>query len=852
MKHILFPVAILFSFIPLTAMAETDEALAVVNGISWELASYRKENISNINYDIDLEISEQPNVPIKAVSLINFDLKKKSQDLQIDFKEKKANLTRLWVNGKRRKINFKNEHIIINKKNLIVGRNNIKITYLTGNRALNRSPSFLYTLFVPDRMRTSFPSFDQPNLKATFDLKLTIPEFWETISSAPIKRETVKRNKKRVQFETSDLMSTYLFSFVAGRFIKVTKNIDGTEMTMLHREPDEEKVKRNEPEIFRLHKASVDYMEEYTGIKQPFKKFGFALIPSFQFGGMEHVGAIQYQADTLMLDETPSPNELLGRASLIGHETAHMWFGDLVTMDWFNDVWTKEVFANFFAAKLVNPSFSKIDHQLRSHLRLHPRAYAVDRTEGPNPIRQELPNLNEAGTLYGGIIYNKAPIMMQQLEIVLGEENLRDGIREYLNRFSFSNATWADLIDILDKRSDIDLKSWSEVWVNTPGRPTFTVNDQSELDQKDPYQLNRKWPQKFTLKKGAAPFEISFTNGAIDLDQFGISANENLLFNSDGYGYGLFPIEKNYIRDNWETLSPLERAAAFVSLYEQLLECNGTILPKEYLELIIWTIARENNPLIINHLLRQMIDIYWSLLNQSQRLEIAPQLEAALWEQVISQNIGTGQKRAFFRSYANIALTDEGIKKTKMIWDKSLEIENLMLATRDYTNLAGNLAIKLPEQAEDIIEAQRPRVNGLDNQRRYEFIKYALSSNQNIKDNFFDALLKEENRLSESWVLSGLNYLHHPLRAKQSEKYIQQSLEILQEIQMTGDIFFPGRWLSSTLKYYQSDKAVKIVRDFLDERPDYNKQLKMKILQEADDLFRANKILKQTTKASLQ
>ena len=100
--------------------------------------------------------------------------------------------------------------------------------------------------------------------------------------------------------------------------------------------------------------------------------------------------------------------------------------------------------------------------------------------------------------------------------------------------------------------------------------------------------------------------------------------------------------------------------------------------------------------------------------------------------------------------------------------------------------------------------------------------------------------------------MSGLNYLHHPLRAKQSEKYIQQSLEILQEIQMTGDIFFPGRWLSSTLKYYQSDKAVKIVRDFLDERPDYNKQLKMKILQEADDLFRANKILKQTTKASLQ
>lgn len=851
MNKILFFAALLAVFFPITYLhAANEEALPVVDGVSWELASYRKENISNINYDIDLEIYEMPDVPIKATSLISFDLKRKSQDLQIDFKEKRSKISRIWVNGKKRKINFKNEHIIINKKNLIVGENNIKIEYFAGNGALNRTPSFMYTLFVPDRMRTSFPSFDQPNLKATFDLKLTIPENWETISSAPIKRETLRRKKKRVEFVTSDLMSTYLFSFVAGRFIKVTKTIDDVELTMLHREPDEGKAKRNEDEIFRLHKASLDYMEEYTGIKQPFKKFGFALIPSFQFGGMEHVGAIQYQANTLMLDKNPSPNELLGRASLIGHETAHMWFGDLVTMDWFNDVWTKEVFANFFAAKLVNPSFPEIDHQLRSHLRLHPRAYDVDRTEGPNPIRQELPNLNEAGTLYGGIIYNKAPIMMQQLEILLGEEKFRDGIREYLNTFAFSNATWADLIDILDKRTDEDLKVWSEVWVNTPGRPTFTVNNSSELDQIDPANQSRKWPQKFTFKKGAAPYKISFMNNAIDLDQFGNSANENLLFNSDGLGYGLFPIEKNYIKDNWDTLSPLERATGFVSLYEQLLEGNGTISPKEYLDLIIWTIEREDNPLIINHLMRQMVAIYWSLLDQGQRLQIAPILENALWTQVNNPLQNTGDKRTFFRNYANISLTEEGISNTKKIWDKSLEIDNLNLATRDYTNLAAILAIKIPDEAEDIIEAQTPRVNGLDNQRRFEFIKYALADNTRIRDDFFKALLNEKNRHTEAWVLSGLNYLHHPLRANQSEKYIQDSLEILQEIQATGDIFFPGRWLSSTLKYYQSDSAVKTVRDFLNKRPDYNKQLKMKILQEADDLFRANRIIKQYTEAS--
>jgi len=336
----------------------------------------------------------------------------------------------------------------------------------------------------------------------------------------------------------------------------------------------------------------------------------------------------------------------------------------------------------------------------------------------------------------------------------------------------------------------------------------------------------------------------------IALDQFGNSANDNLLFNSDGLGYGLFPIEKNYIRYNWDTLSPLERAAGFVSLYEQLLEGNGTITPNEYLNLIIWAMESEDNPLIINHLLRQMVSIFWSLLNQEQRLEIVASLENALWVQVTNPSVDTGNKRAFFRSYANIALTEDGISNTRKVWDNSLEIDNLNLATRDYTNLAAILAIKIPDQAEEIVEAQTPRVNGLDNQRRFEFIKYSLSDRQKTRDDFFDALLSERNRHTEAWVLSGLNYLHHPLRAEQSEKYIQDSLEILQEIQMTGDIFFPGRWLSATLRYYQSDSAVETVRNFLNDRPDYNKQLKMKILQEADDLFRANKILKQTTSAS--
>ena len=189
-----------------------------------------------------------------------------------------------------------------------------------------------------------------------------------------------------------------------------------TGMTMFYRENDDAKVARNAQKIFDLHTSALEWLEEYTGIKYPFGKFDFALIPAFQYGGMEHPGAILYRESSLMLDESPSINRQLSRASLIAHETAHMWFGDLVTMEWFDDVWLKEVFANFMAAKIVNPNFPEIDHELRFLLAHYPGAYSIDRTAGTHPIQQPLDNLENAGTLYGSIIYQKAPIVMRNLE----------------------------------------------------------------------------------------------------------------------------------------------------------------------------------------------------------------------------------------------------------------------------------------------------------------------------------------------------------------------------------------------------------------------------------------------------
>lgn len=833
----------LFLIIQLTGCTEP---LKNENGVSLELAEFRKEVLSEIHYDLTLEI---PSIKAKSISgrlELSFNLSRNSINLPLDFRADAESIHSINVNNLEAEISFENEHILLPKHLLNEGANNVTIDFKAGESSLNRNDEYLYTLFVPDRARTAFPLFDQPNLKAIYSLSLEIASDWSAISNAPIHSKTEKDSTAILEFEPSDMISSYLFSFVAGKFDVITKEVSGREMTLLHRETDQEKVARNVDDIFELHASSIGWLEEYTGIPYPFKKFDFALIPSFQYGGMEHVGAIQYRASSLLLDEAPSESRLLGRASLIAHETAHMWFGDLVTMDWFNDVWTKEVFANFMAAKIVNPSFPEINHELNFLVRHYPSAYSVDRTSGANPIRQELPNLNEAGTMYGAIIYNKAPIMMRQLELLIGKDVFQQGLQEYLSTYSFSNATWLDLITILDQKTETDLTSWSEVWVNTSGRPHFNFsNDEYNsltVIQKDPEGENRVWPQTFGFK---LKHENEFANYSIKSDAQEVSlvldnTSYYELANSDGYGYGLFPTDIRHF-ELWDDFGDVEKGSLLINIYENVLERNVDQIG--YLEELTSIIQSEKNQLVLNLALGHFRSIYWGMMLYEDRITESERLEQIVWNTMLEQE-ESSRKKMFFNTFQSIALSESGIGKLRSIWNKELTIEKLILSENDFIGLAGTLAIKLPDNASEIVNEQLSEIKNPDRKRRFEFIKPALSSDPATRDAFFESLALEENRQTESWVLGALGYLHHPLRTSTSEKYILPSLELLEEIQVTGDIFFPKRWLDTTLGNHHSDEAVLIVNEFLNSKPKYNAQLKMKILQSADMLFRTNNMLK--------
>ncbi len=797
---------------------------ALNSGVSHDLAKWRAAHVSNVEYDLSFAIPEGQDEAIRATAKVRFDLTQAGAEaahLPLDFRETADKLRRLGINGQPAVIDHRLEHLLLPGTSLHAGANEVEIEFIAGDTSLNRNPDFLYTLFVPDRARTAFPVFDQPDLKSRYRLTIDAPSDWLVLTNAPLESTHDLAGKTRHQFAQSQPIASYVFSFVAGKFESETRVVDGREMTLLHRETDAEKYARSVDAIFQQHADALAWMEAYSGIPYPYEKFDFVAIPAFQYGGMEHPGAIQYRASALFLDEDPAQPQLLRRASLIAHETAHMWFGDDVTMRWFDDVWTKEVFANFFAAKMVNPGFPEVNHDLNFLLDHFPSAYGVDRTQGANPIRQPLANLNQAGSLYGPIIYDKAPIMMQQLELLLGAEAFQAGMREYLATYAGSNATWPDLIAILDKRTGRDLAAWSKVWVNSPGRPHYMLSDAGTLEQTDPLGEGREWPQEFGVLAAAD----GGPGGA--------------LYNADGRGYGLFPVDIEVVADRWDDLTDLQKGAQIINLYEQMLERHPQLAPARYYSFLEERALAQSDQLLLAEMLGQISDIHWRLLPEQARVQRAARLERAMFGMIDRPDISASTRKLVLEALQDVALTPAALARLQAIWASEESVPGIALSQRELTDLAAMLAIKQPAQAQQIIETQAAGITNPDEQRRFAFLTPALSADPNVRDAFFASLGNADNRATENWVLSALGYLHHPLRTSQSQAYVGRSLAWLDDIQRTGDIFFPAGWISANLRNHIDPAVAATVRDFLAGRPDYNPQLRLKILQAADPVFRA-------------
>lgn len=790
-------------------------AQMLAKGVSKELADHRKANISNVVYDLTFNIPSDPNQLVTGKAVIRFDLKVR-EDLVLDF-QGDYDGTCYYFTGKkenkRRAVEsaYQNEHIIIPMKALKEGKNKIELNFTSLDKALNRNEDYMYTLFVPDLARSVFPCFDQPDLRAVFVTTLNVPNGWKTMTSDNICQ-----------------LPTYLYSFVAGNFNEKTGSREGKPIRALYRETDPDKVAQLD-KVFDEVGQSVKWMEGYTSIACPFQEYGLVILPNYQFGGMEHPGAIQLSDRRVFLEKNATQEDELARMELIAHETAHLWFGDLVSVKWFEDVWAKEVLASFMAAKITRRHYNTVDHDLNFLKTYQNAAICVDRTEGTHAIAQELNNLNHASLLYDEIIYDKAPVMMRMLEQVMGAPSLQNGLNKYLVKYQFNNASWDDLLTMLDKEApSAGVRRFSDIWVKQKGMPIISTayrNGEVVVTQTDPFNRGIFWPQKFQVR---AIYDLGESKTlTFDMQKPTMTYRLNkrpdyLVPNSDGKGYGRFALDDEFVNKMPKRLittrNDLSRYALLLAIHDNYL--MGKIPPSHFGE-IFRMMVREKNPLIMSTAIDHMFKIVDDV-KEDQRAA----LELCVMD-LLTENKTKECHQFIIRKMTNYASSPEVLDQLERIWTRH---NDPLLNEHDYMEMAYRLAIMHPKQWQEFLQTQRGRLQTEELRKEFDYVGRACNPNPDERTALFNKLLRPENRLQEPWAIHTLRLLNSDVFEPQSNSYIEPSLKSLEYLQQTSDIFFPSKWMNALMAGHKSKEAVRIIEQFLTANPNYPDNLKNKVL----------------------
>ena len=806
----------IFFLLAMCLSTQSVKAQMLVKGVSKELAEHRKANISQVVYDLTFNIPSKPYESVKGKAIISFNLEVR-EDVVLDFQGQIDGTCYIHDENDKRHatdILYQDEHIIIPMELLTEGKNKIELPFIANDKALNRNDDYMYTLFVPDMARSVFPCFDQPDLRAVFVTTLKVPSGWKTMASDNVCQ-----------------LPTYLYSFVAGKFQEKSTVHNGRRMRALYRESDPDKVAQLD-QVFDEASQALDWMEGYTGIACPFKEYGLVILPGYQFGGMEHPGAIQMNDRRIFLEKQATQEEKMARMELIAHETAHLWFGDLVSLKWFEDVWAKEVMANFLASKMVRRSFPDINHDLNFLKTYQTRAIAIDRTEGTHPIAQELTNMSDARLLYDNIIYDKAPVMLRMLEETMGAPEMQTGLQKYLNDHVFKNASWDELVSALDEAApSANVKQFSEVWVKQKGMPTIHTtykNGHLVITQNDPYHRGIVWPQKFQVR---LVYDLG-TSRTITVDMKEatrtIRVNDKpdyIIPNYNGKGYGHFTLDNEYAvllpKRLITTRSDLHRYALLQTIHDNYL--LGRIPPIHFAELNRMMMT-EQNPLIISATIDHMFRIAFDMPAEQRKT-----LELCMMD-LIDKNPSKDMRQLMIRKLSTHATAPELIDRIYTIWQQH---NDPLLSEQDYMNMAYRLAILRSDTSGPILAAQRKRLKTDDERREFDYISRVCTSAPMLRVRLFNEMLKPQNREKEPWALKAFQLLNADVYEPQSNVYIESGLKSLQFIEQTSDIFFPTNWLKALLTEHKSREARLTVEKFINNNPNYPEHLRRKILEAA-------------------
>jgi len=847
----------------MTFTAAHARAAGIPDGIPRALAQERAARVSDLHYQLRFDlVLDAPTTD--ATETLRFNLSDASTPLLLDFRD--GHVSSLALNGASIPTTIDHGHLVLPAGHLRAGPNTVDAKFTANiapaGKAITRfddrddGSEYLYTLFVPMDASMAFPCFDQPDLKARFKLQVSVPNDWTVISNESGVGTRFARFTE-YGFAETEPIPTYLFAFAAGPFVSVHPQT-GLPNVWVRKS----KAEAAAPEVAEVQTTAaqgIRFLSDYFAQPFPFPKYEMVLIPGFAYGGMEHAGCTFLREESVLFRTAPTELNRFQRQVLVLHELTHQWFGDFVTMRWFDDLWLKEGFAQYMAYKALASLHPELPVWQRFYQSIKPAAYAIDETQGTTPIYQDIPNLNMAKSAYGAIVYSKAPGVLRQLNYVLGDDAFRRGLQLYLADHKYGNATWSDLVSAFQSASGRNLANWADMWIRHRGMPRVDVAwfctsgrlASLRFSQSPVLGGSDIWPIATEVALGypdgaVHTFRVEIGTGAPPekLSPVGEPCPAWIFANNDDHAYGLFILDgksrdpvMQQLADSSPAVSDLfRRTLLWGSLWDSVREVE--LDPDAYVRLALDTLPKERDEALASSILAHTetaIHRYVSAAAQPAHL-----MRGTVTAIDRMRNDPDHDLRiVWFRSLAGFAMPGVGHAAMKQLLSGQLTIPGVELRQQDRWSLVTALIAYDDPEADTYFAAEQKRDPSGDG-LKYAWIAQAARPDAATKQHYFDEYLHNPAR-SEDWIQSSLGAFNSWNQSALTAPYLEPALAALDQIKRQRKIFFLVAWLDAFMDGQQSQASLDVVNHYLaTANPDPD--LRLKILQSMDELQRTVRI----------
>ena len=696
-------------------------------------AEARAARVSDVRYDLQISITPKSETYRGEVT-ITFALAE-GGDLFLDHRGKTIEL--LEVNGERIESPDWNGYRLTLPGSALLANaeNTVHVVYVhdydhTGD-GLHQfidpedGEEYLYSNFEPYDAHRLFPGFDQPDIKARYTLTVTAPEVWELITnSREVSSEPAGEGLATRRYEETAPFSTYLFALVAGPYHAFRDDHRGIPLGFFCRKSLVKHVDIDE--LFTVTKQGLDFYTQFFDYEYPFTKYDQIFVPEFNAGAMENVGAVTH-SERLVFRDPPTETQRLGRAEVILHEMAHMWFGDLVTMKWWNDLWLNESFATYMAYLSMTEAtrFKTAWQDFNSGMKNW--AYRQDQLITTHPIAGEVADTDQTFLNFDGITYGKGAAVIKQLVASMGMDGFREGMRIYFKRHAFGNTTLSQFLDALSEGVGRDLHEWARVWLETPSLNTVAASwevdgerltsmslEQTALDAYPTLRPHRLDIALVRDEDGRAVIEAigaSIEAAGTDVPEaIGKAAPDMVFPNHNDHGFVKVALDETslaYVRDRLDHIDdPLLRQLIWQALWNMVRDQQ--LKSTDYLDLVAGQIATETNHELIETILATTTATIGRYVPEDQRLASAHRVFETAWSALEQASEGDMQI-IWARTLFGTAISEEDVLQCASLADGEIEVPGLTIDQDMRWSLAASFVAHGLPGASERVAGERER-----------------------------------------------------------------------------------------------------------------------------------------------